>query len=102
MVPTTCRGRSASTAARRRAPALTDRCDIFQDLDRGPIFYTWRARIPSGDAHHRAAGDCAFEVSGKRAGQLIEGDGARDDPLEVPGSQVSGDALPDRQPPIAP
>src|ERR1700686_630462 len=65
------------------------------------LSYSRVGTIPSGDAHHGAAGDSAFEVSGKRAGQLIEGDGARDDPLEVPGSQVRGDALPDRQPRLA-
>src|SRR4029077_12466585 len=66
------------------------------------LSYSRVGTIPSGDAHHGAAGDSTFEVSGKRAGQLIEGDGARDDAPEVPASQVGGDALPDRQPHLAP
>src|SRR5215472_13254826 len=57
---------------------------------------------PSTDAHHRAAGDAAGDVIGEGRRQLLEGDGACHDTLEVPWPQVGGDALPDRQAPLAP
>src|SRR5207244_4558668 len=81
----------ASTAARSRAPALTEVPDIALAPERAALLY----------AHHGAPGDLAFEVGGKSARKLIEINGAGDDAREVPGAQVGRDAPPHRQSPLA-
>src|SRR2546430_17288169 len=47
IVPTSCRGRSASTASRRRVPALTDRCDMTGPRNGADILYAARAGGPA-------------------------------------------------------
>src|SRR5579863_3551209 len=87
MVPTTCSGRSDSTAARSRAPALSARSGM--------------RLILSTDAYHGAPGDAPGDVGRKGLRQLREVDGAGDDARELPGLQVRRDALPHGEAPFA-
>src|SRR6516165_11418465 len=73
------------------------------NLESRRAFYLPAGRLcASADAHDRAAGDAAGDVVGERRRQVLEGDGAGHDALEVPWPQVGCDALPHRQAPFAP
>src|ERR1700683_4495822 len=114
MVPTTCSGRSASTASRRRAPAVSDVCDMVQPQKERIILYGRRGGGPAvrssvlpagrmlGDAYHRTPRHAALQIGGKRLRQLVKGDGARDDALKMAGLEVGRDALPHRKAPLTP
>src|ERR1700733_15319851 len=111
MVPTTCSGRSASTASRRRAPAVSDVCDMVQPQKERIILYGRRGGGPAvrssvlpagrmlGDAYHRTSRNAPLQIGGKRLRQLVKGDGARDDALKMAGLEVGRDALPQHKAP---
>src|SRR5512147_1279402 len=57
---------------------------------------------PGPDLHYCATGNFPVDVALERAGQIGEGDGPRDDALQVARRAVAGDATPHREPLRAP
>src|SRR5690242_5928418 len=93
MAPTTCSGFSAAMAARSLAPADSGTA--------GESFMAGSLR-PRPDLHYRAAGHRAVEMRLERARQVVESDGARDDPVEMARRAVARDARPHGEPFLAP
>src|SRR4051794_32453798 len=97
MAPTTCKGFSAASAARNFAPAGLDAA-VGEAMR--PAILAGHCANPSGsasapaDPHHRPADDLSVQVSLERAGKLGERNGARDDAIEMSGSEIPGNALP--------